>query len=347
MQLHLPALPTHVPLGFYPTPLHYLSNLTSYLADQNKASVKDSPHFFIKRDDLTGLALGGNKTRKLEFLLADAKHNKANVLITAGAAQSNHCRQTAAAAAQYGFLCHLMLGGDRPLHSTGNLMLSELLGAHIHWCGQHRKGEDLNDLAQELLKQGHHPYVIPYGGSNVIGAWGFVKAAYEIQAQWQILQNQHHLTHSLSAEVSDGKTYIVIASSSGATHAGLLCGLYWLHSETKVLGINIDKDSESLPLPQKIVKIANALLEKEKDQYQFTVDDVNLIAGFEGEGYGKVSPLDQRALECLAQQEGILLDPVYTARAFGALLELHRQGYFNANDKIIFWHTGGAPALFA
>ena len=152
-------------LGFFPTPLIELSKLSARL---------DGPKIYMKRDDNTGLALGGNKTRKLEFILGEALAQGADTIITAGAAQSNHCRQTAAAAASLGLECHLVLGGEEPKHPQGNLLLDKIFGCHIHWSGNHRKGEDIPNLVQQLIQQGRKPYVAPYGGSNELGALGFV-----------------------------------------------------------------------------------------------------------------------------------------------------------------------------
>ena len=164
-------------LGFFPTPLEFLPRLTTAL---------EGPHIWIKRDDQTGLACGGNKTRKLEFLLADALQQEANAIITAGAAQSNHCRQTAAASAKLGLPCHLLLGGHEPERRTGNLLLNQIFGAQIHWSGSLRKGELEQELAQKLRAQGQNPYVVPYAKSSIYassqyGARGGLNIGYELR----------------------------------------------------------------------------------------------------------------------------------------------------------------------
>ena len=202
-------------LGFFPTPLIELSRLSKAL---------DGPTIFMKRDDNTGLALGGNKTRKLEFIMGDALAQGADCVITAGAAQSNHCRQTAAAAASLGLECHLVLGGEEPEQTSGNLLLDKIFGSHIHWAGANRKGEDIPKIVEQLTKQGKKPYVIPYGGSNELGALAFVEAFKELESQRESMDVLF--------------THIVFASSSGATQAGLMLGKKILNSPAQIVGIN-------------------------------------------------------------------------------------------------------------
>ena len=188
-------------LGFFPTPLVELYRLSETL---------HGPRIFMKRDDQTGLAFGGNKTRKLELLIGEALEKGCDTLITGGAAQSNHCRQTAAAAAASGLSCRLVLGGHAPDTLEGNLLLDDLLGADIHWAGEFRKGETIPEVFEQLVKEGRKPYVIPYGGSNATGAAGFVHAAAELQDQLD----------ELNVEI----THVLFASSSGGTQAGLVLG---------------------------------------------------------------------------------------------------------------------------
>ena len=182
---------------------------------------------YIKRDDQTGLATGGNKTRKLEFLVGDALAQGCDTLVTGGAMQSNHCRQTAAAAAASGLECHLVLGGDAPREPGGNVLLDLLLGATIHWCGERTKGEDIPRIAESLRAAGRRPYVVPYGGSNPVGAAGFVAAAAELKEQAGTLGVRF--------------THIVFASSSGGTQAGLVVGNALLGLGADIVGIGIDK----------------------------------------------------------------------------------------------------------
>jgi L-cysteate sulfo-lyase len=322
-KLHALQTVERLSLGAFPTPLSHLSRLSSLLK---------GPEIYIKRDDLSGLALGGNKVRKLEYLLADAKAKQCDCVITAGAVQSNHCRQTAAAAAMLGLPCHLMLGGNEPAQANGNLLLDKLFGSHIHWQGEKRKGEGIPALVQNLTEQGLRPYVVPYGGSNALGCLGFANALLELQQQ---------ILHTPI-------THIVFASSSGATHAGLILGKALLDQNYTLLGINIDKDEAGvLPFAQRIAELVNHAAQLVGLDRPFTSDDVNLCDDYFAEGYGILGVAEQQAIEMLARTEGILLDPVYTGRAMAGLIDLVGRGYFKADDRILFWHTGGSPALFA
>ncbi|MGP9692066.1 D-cysteine desulfhydrase family protein [Psychrobacter sp. AOP30-A2-5] len=318
----------HIPrqsLGFFPTPLIALSRLSKAL---------DGPTIFMKRDDNTGLALGGNKTRKLEFIMGDALAQGADCVITAGAAQSNHCRQTAAAAASLGLDCHLVLGGEEPEQISGNLLLDKIFGSHIHWAGANRKGEDIPKIVEQLTKQGKKPYVIPYGGSNELGALAFVEAFKELESQRESM--------NLSF------THIVFASSSGATQAGLMLGKKILNSPAQIVGINIDKgETDKVPFDQYTVALANSTASLIGADHQFTESDLTLNSDYVGEGYGVVGTLENEAIAMTAQTEGILLDPVYTGRAMGGLIDMIRSGKIKKTDRVLFWHTGGAPALFA
>jgi len=321
-------LPVSLPrqsLGFFPTPLIELPRLSKALG---------GPQILMKRDDLTGLALGGNKTRKLEFILGDALTQGADCIITAGAAQSNHCRQTAAAAAQLGLECHLVLGGEAPAEIQGNLLLDELLGAHIHWAGEHRKGEDIPELAAHLKSVGKKPFLVPYGGSNELGAAAFVEALCELKQQ-------------LSAQ-NKSLGHIVFASSSGGTQAGLMVAKKLLNWDVKLIGIKIDKQElEGQGFEQLVLELANSTAKLLSVDAKFGLDDVQLDADYLGEGYGVVGEAEREAIRLTAQQEGILLDPVYTGRAMAGLIGLIRKGQIGVDESVLFWHTGGAPALFA
>jgi D-cysteine desulfhydrase family pyridoxal phosphate-dependent enzyme len=292
------------------------------------------PRLWIKRDDLTGLALGGNKTRKLEFLLTDALEKGCDTVATAGAAQSNHCRQTAAAAAALGLSCHLVLGGFPPSVSNGNLLLDELFGATIHWSGRLRKGESLARIDRELCSRGLRPYVIPYGGSNSLGAVGFVAAMIELDEQL--------------AAVGVHANAIVFASSSGGTHAGLLLGASMTRSSARIIGIGIDKrEPDEEPFDAFVAGLAGRAAELLGAETRYGSSDVLLRNEYLGAGYGVVGDLEREAIRLMAEREGILLDPVYTGRAFGALVDLIRRREFGSGENVIFWHTGGAPALFS
>ena len=311
--------------GFLPTPIHELPRLSEYLG---------GPRILIKRDDQTGLALGGNKTRKLEFLIAEALVQGCDTVITAGAAQSNHCRQTAAAAAQVGLGCHLALGGFSPVTSRGNLLLAKLLGAHVHWTGNQRKGESIPAVAENLRSQGSRPYIIPYGGSNATGALGFVVAASEVKCQLE------QLGETLDA--------IVLASSSGGTQAGLTLGKQMFDLQATVVGIGIDKEeSGGQSFETQLADLATATAAKLEVEAVYSPQDFVLNDQYLGSGYGMVGDLEREAIALMAQTEGILLDPVYSGRAMGGLLDMIRSREFKAGQTLLFWHTGGTPALFA
>lgn len=318
------VLRRRTPLGALPTPFSSMSRIErSY----------DGVRLWIKRDDLTGLAFGGNKTRKLEYLVADALDRGCDTLITGGAAQSNHCRQTAAAAATQGLGCHLVLGGQAPTERDGNLLLDHLFGATVHWAGERRKGEDIPAIAETLRQSGAKPYVVPYGGSDVIGGLGYVKAMLELKEQ--LAEGQTYVSH------------IVVASSSGGTQAGLLCGARMAGLDCEIIGIGIDANNRACgDYVNDIQALSNAMLRSLGKRESVTAACVQVEDRFLGDGYGVVGALERDAILRLARSEGILLDPVYTARAFAAFMVLLDEGRFSATDSIVFWHTGGQVALF-
>jgi len=315
----------HKKLGFFPTPLHKLENLTKYFG---------GPQIYIKRDDMTGLAFGGNKTRKLEFLIGDALANNCDCVITGGAAQSNHCRQTAAAAAMSGLECHLALRGEETNEYAGNLLLDKLFNAKIHWSTEFRKGENIPLIAQQLMMEGKRPYIIPYGGSNRVGALGYVEAVNELQMQMK--------------EMELNISSIIFASSSGGTHAGLIAGKAIYGCEAKVIGVQIDKgEAGDKPYGLHITDLANELSDEFEIGKTFTLNDVILRDEFIENDYGVVGELERRAIKLLAEKEGLLIDPVYTGRVFGGLIRMIEQKEFSNDENILFWHTGGTPALFS
>lgn len=287
----------------------------------------------MKRDDQTGLGLGGNKTRKLEFLVGEALTQGCDTLITGGAAQSNHCRQTAAAAAACGLACHLVLGGEAPATAEGNFLLDRLFGAVIHWTGELRKGERIPEIAESLRSAGRKPYVVPYGGSNTTGATGFVEAVRELADQL--------------SQLGESVTHIVFASSSGGTQAGLTVGKSLFGLSGELLGIGIDKGaSGDVPFAEHVVRLANATAERLGVRNRFSASDVTIRNEYLGGGYGVVGELERRAIQMVAQTEGILLDPVYTGRAMGGLIDMIERGELSRTHSVLFWHTGGTPALF-
>ena len=313
------------PLAQLPTPIEELKSLSRELG---------GPELLIKRDDQTGLALGGNKTRKLEFLVGQALEQGADTLVTAGAAQSNHCRQTAAAAARAGLRCELLLNGTKPELPNGNLLLDELLGARIHWVQRSEREAKLSEIPDELRKQGGKPYVIPVGGSNGVGATGYVLAMMELAEQ----------LNGINRRVD----HVVFASSSGGTQAGIVVGARVTGFEGKLHGVSIDKDDSDGALTRVSWRISRTRPPNMSASTRNSrPSDFNVVYDYLGGGYGIVSDLEREAIRLLASREGVVLDPVYTGRAMGALLDLIRKKAFRSDETVLFWHTGGAPALFA
>ena len=311
-------------LGHLPTPLHALPRLSDKLGGLQ---------VFVKRDDQTGLAMGGNKTRKLEFLVADALDRHMDTLITAGAPQSNHVRQTAAAAARMGLKCVLVLraDGQPPAGRQGNLLLDELLGAEIRWAQRQAVEATMLETANELSVKGYAPYLIPYGGSNPIGATGYVAAMEELMEQAQ------HMNLRFDR--------IVFASSSSGTQAGLVVGAKVTGYTGQVLGISVDEKRKDLQV--KVAKLAIETAAHLGQIMEFAPGDIHVNADYLGAGYAVMGEPEHQAIRLAAQTEGLLLDPVYTGRAFAGLLDLIRKGFIRRDETVLFWHTGGTPALFA
>jgi D-cysteine desulfhydrase family pyridoxal phosphate-dependent enzyme len=286
------------------------------------------PRIFIKRDDLTGLAGGGNKTRKLEFLVADAVAKKADMLVTVGAVQSNHCRQTAAAAAKTGFRCILVLRGHAPAEPAGNLLLDHLLGAEILWAGDRPREEVMEEVVAREQTAGRHPYAIPLGGSNPLGAAAYAAAMEE-----------------LTTQTSQQFDRIVFASSSGGTHAGLAVGAVLTGFRGQVLGISVDEELASLQ--ELVAGIATGIYRMLGDSRVMKPAEVCANADYLGGGYAIMGPPEREAIELFARYEGIMVDPVYTGRAAAGMIDLIRRGVIAKDETILFWHTGGIPALWA
>jgi L-cysteate sulfo-lyase len=319
----LPDLP-RFPLAHLPTPLEPLPRLSEAL---------NGPRLFIKRDDQTGLAGGGNKTRKLEFLVADALTQKADTLITVGAVQSNHCRQTAAAAAKAGLRCILVLRGSAPPRSgiTGNLLLDHLLDAQVIWSGQRAREEVMEEIVAEERAAGRNPYSIPLGGSVALGASGYGLAMVELKVQMEALGINFDR--------------IIFASSSGGTQAGLVAGAAMTGFQGEVLGISVDENLETLRnIVARIAADTAALLGQPRP---YAPQDISANADYLGAGYAVMSQAEREAIELFARTEGILVDPVYTGRAAAGMIDLIRRGIIGKQETILFWHTGGAPALWA
>lgn len=303
-----------------PTPLHRLDALSQALGAD----------IWIKRDDLTGFGCGGNKVRKAEFLLADAMEQGADAVVTAGAAQSNHARVIAAAAARYGLECHLVLSGQPPAMPTGNLLLNCLSRANLHFVptGPER-GPAMEALMSRLRDEGKRPYLIPIGGSNAVGARGYVDAFREIHDQLRPLPSV--------------PTTVYFASSSGGTYGGLLAGRAACGSSLNLVAVRVDDDLQPEDAP---LSLANSLAEQLSIDARFTASDLHFDDKHVGEGYGIPTTEGIEALKLLWRTEGILLDPVYTAKATAALISDARIGRL-ADRRAIFLHTGGAPSIFA
>ncbi|MCX7025332.1 MAG: D-cysteine desulfhydrase family protein [Spirochaetes bacterium] len=286
------------------------------------------PRLFVKRDDQTGLAFGGNKTRKLEFLVAEALAQGADTLVSAGAMQSNHCRQTAAAAAKFGFDCILVLTGQVPDRPSANLLLDKLFGARvIPVADRADRDRVLKESFETLRSEGRKPYLVPYGGSSATGAVAYAFAMEE------------YLGQGVDAD------WIVFGTSSGGTHAGLVLGQRVFGYRGKVLGISIDETETWLKTHvSALASDASGLLGK---RIEFTPDDVAATDAYCGSGYGVLTDAERDAVRLFARTEGLLLDPVYTGRAAAGLIDLVRTGYFKKDETVLFWHTGGQPALFA
>jgi D-cysteine desulfhydrase family pyridoxal phosphate-dependent enzyme len=305
-------------IAHLPTPIEPLLRLRAELG---------GPELFIKRDDQTGLAFGGNKTRKLEFFLADAQAEGARTLITAGAVQSNHCRQTAAAAARYGFNCILVLTGDRPESFSGNLLLDHVLGAELVWAKNNMRDQVLRETFVAAEQAEKKPYLIPYGGSNPTGA-----IAYAFAVQEMVNQEMH-------------PDWIIFPSSSGGTQAGLVLGARLFGYTGKILGISVDQTAQELS--QRVRDLAKECGKLFEEEMSFSSEEVLVNVDYLGGGYGVMGQGEIDAIRMFARLEGIILDPVYTGRAAAGLIDLVRKDFFNTDQKLLFWHTGGTPALFA
>jgi len=311
-----------VHIAHLPTAVEELPRLSAAL---------EGPRILIKRDDQTGLAFGGNKTRKLEFLVAEAEAQGAKTLVSGGGLQSNHCRQTAAAAARFGFDCILVLNGQMPEHPTANLFLDQLFGAEIVTVPERAlRDQAMQDTFDQAQAEGRKPYLVPVGGSNPTGALGYAFAVRELMAQMQ------------DREIPD---WIVFGTSSGGTHAGLVLGQRLSGFEGKVLGISIDEPETWLK--ERVSQLASDASEKLGERIEFTPADVLANADYCKAGYGVLTDVEREAVRLFAKYEGLLLDPVYTGRAAAGMIDLMRKGFFKKDETVLFWNTGGQPALFA
>ena len=312
-----------VSLGHFPTPVEHLKSISKHLG---------GPQIYIKRDDCTGLATGGNKTRKLEYILADALDKKSDLVVTVGAIQSNHARQTAAACAKLGLKCliileHRLKKAPEIYETSGNVFLNKVFGAEVVLCPKDQVVEDYaKKIIQERISKGANPYFIPVGGSNHLGELGYIECFRELTKD----QNSESFSH------------IILATGSGGTHAGLIAGKTIFKSDIEVIGISIKGTKKEQE--EKVFQLAiNSL--KYVSGPSPSKEDVIIMDDFVGPGYAEPTDGMRKALSLMATKEGILLDPVYSGKAFDGLIGLIKSNFFQPSDKVLFLHTGGSAAI--
>ncbi len=316
-----------VALGHLPTPLEPMDRLSEHLG---------GPRLWVKRDDCTGLSSGGNKTRKLEYLMADALKQGADTIITQGATQSNHARQTAAAAAKLGLACHILLedrtgSNDASYNMSGNVLLDRLHGASV---SKRSGGADMNAemgaVAETLRDQGKTPYIVPGGGSNETGALGYVNCARELVEQ----------SNAMGLKIDA----LVHATGSSGTQAGLVAGLAAIESDIHLLGIGVRAPQEKQEAM--VYDLAVRTLAHLGSTSKIARSDVRANCSYVGAGYGIPTEGMVNALKLLAEIEGLLFDPVYSGKGLDGLIDLTRKGHFDGMENVVFLHTGGSAALF-
>jgi D-cysteine desulfhydrase family pyridoxal phosphate-dependent enzyme len=322
--MRLASLP-HLRLAHLPTPLEEAPFLSAALG---------GPRIFIKRDDCTGLALGGNKTRKLEYLVADAQSKGASVIITCGSDRSNHCRQTAAAARVAGMKCVLVLNcATNEPAVQGNLLLDRMLGAQIRFVESEAERDPMMEqVAHEIREHGGEPYIIANGGSNPIGAVGYVAAIFELLEQLDELDIEPSHLYTTS-------------STSGGTHAGLAIGAAIAGATFHVQGIAIEGSEDEVR--DVVLPLANATAEFLHSDARLNAHDIRIDANYIGPGYAINTDACLDAMNMLARTQAILLDPVYTAKAMAGLIGHIKDGQLGPSDTVVFLHSGGSPALFS
>lgn len=315
----------------------YTEGVTPIEKLENFSKALGGPTIYIKRDDLLGLTSGGNKTRKLEFLMADAIAQGADTILTCGAVQSNHCRLTLAAAVKEGLKCQLILeervpGSYKP-EGSGNNFLFNLLGVEKTYVvpgGSDMLGE-LEKLAEKLRAEGKKPYIVPGGGSNAIGSTGYVACAQEIMDQ----------LFDLGINID----HMVCPSGSAGTHAGIVAGMTGINANIPVTGVSVNRSKEVQT--DAVWNLAKATAERVGVHNEITRDLVQVTDEYVGPGYSLPSDEMVEAVQLLARTEGILLDPVYTGKVMAGLIGMIREGKFKKEDNVLFLHTGGSPALYA
>jgi len=312
------------PLTTTPTPLTRAVNFERVLGS-------NSPRIYLKRDDLTGLAYGGNKARKLEYLVADALAKDATVLVTEGAVQSNHARMTAAAAVLAGLKSTLVLDTRLGAEPVGNLLLDTLLGADVRLvAGKIDRSKEMAQVGDELRAAGERPYLVPTGGSVPLGALGYVACVAELQTQLQA--------------IDETPSHLYFSTSSLGTHAGLLVGAKAFATTFAIVGVSADGKSDDLR--SRLRALAQATASLIDLETPFADDDLIVDDGYTGPGYAIATPECLTAIRLLARTEAVFLDPVYSAKAMAGLLDHIHRGDFSPTDTVVFLHTGGGPSLF-
>jgi D-cysteine desulfhydrase family pyridoxal phosphate-dependent enzyme len=305
-------------LAALPTPLEEMPRLTAELG---------GARLLVKRDDLTGLALGGNKTRKLEYLIAEAVAQGADTVITAGAAQSNHCRQTAAAARKAGLRCVLVLSRSEHNELQGNLLLDALLDAEVRLDG----GKTIDQVADELRAAGRRPYAIPVGGSNGLGALGYAQCVLELQTQLLAL--------------GESADFLYVSSGSGGTQGGLMLGARMYSAGFEIVGVS--PGGAAPRVREAAARAANEGADRLGLSHHFSPDEAIVYDEYVGPGYAVPTDASNEAIRLFARTEGLIVDPVYTSKAAAALIDHVRTGRISRDATVVFVHTGGQPALFA
>ncbi len=312
-------------LALLPTPLVEATRLTRAL---------NGPRILIKRDDLTGFGFGGNKVRGLEYYLADALAQEADVIVTGAGPQSNHIRATSAAARVAGLDIAVVMHDSRPAETQGNLLLDALLGVELHFTNDPNRAlvdTKIEEVAEDLRWQGRRPYIIPRGGASALSALGYIECVRELNAQLQAVNVQ--------------PTWLVLATGAGGTQAGLVAGAKIFGATYRVLGITVSRPvSECIERITRFAREAAALIDQPRE---ISSDDVLVRDGFIGRGYGIPSAEGIAAIRWVARTEGIFLDPTYTGKAMAGLMAEIRSGRIGRDETIVFLHTGGEPGLFA
>lgn len=319
---HLPR----VRLCPLPTPLEDLPRLSELVG---------GPRILMKRDDLTGLALGGNKARELEFLLGKAAATGADAIITCGGSQSNHVRMTAAGAAKLGMRSYLVLGPGEHEELQGNILMDRVLGAEIRWTDTNdldAQRREMESIAAELQSSGHKPFIIPRGGASPEGSAAYVNCVLELAQQLN--------------DIGARADWLFLATGTGGTQAGLMLGARWMMPQPfTVAGVSVLRTAEEMQ--RRVAHHANQTAALLGAPYSFEPEDVVVYDGYIGAGYGKPTMGGMEAIQLTARSEGILLDPVYSAKGMAGLIDLIRKGDVGKNSTVVFLHTGGQPAMFA